>query len=328
MNPDKRKMSAKERLLWGAFERAKPRMCAQAAKLTIDAMELHRRYQDRTSPYSHPFYAEIRGRGREDDPELFYYPYMLVLQALWPDNSHVRTMAEAFAKHWGVSNMSRGPEYYPVLGDRELEMELFMGKKVRQTKERVTRVSAEKDKDKDKDKEREEGQDKEEDKQDREQENQQGEEQERDQLLEGEQNKDDGEQEEQQKGGNEDITRDAPDIDSMTDIKKLDELEATLDKKEKDLMAQVHETKQLARKVQERKRDYYKKLSDAARKAAEAVQEKADARRKFSEFYAEIEREYTEKLERSEVTSSTISPLPEQESASPAKQRRIEGAGE
>ncbi|KAF5235391.1 hypothetical protein FANTH_11730 [Fusarium anthophilum] len=321
-------MLAKERLLWGAFERAKPRMCAQAAKLTIDAMELHRRYQDRTSPYSHPFYAKIRGRGREDDPELFYYPYMLVLQALWPDSSHVRTMAEAFAKHWGVSNMWRGPEYYPMLNDTELEMELFMGKKVAQTKRGVTRDSAENDKDKEEDKERQEGHDKEDDKQDREQENQGGEEQDQDQQLEGEQNEDDEEQEGQQNGGNEDITRDTPDIDSMTDIKKLDELEATLDTKEKDLMDQVHETKQLARKVQERKRDYYKKLSDAARKSAEALQEKADARRKFSEFYADIERKCTEKLGRYAATSSVISPPPEQESASPAKQRRIDGSGE
>ncbi|CVL01993.1 uncharacterized protein FMAN_08116 [Fusarium mangiferae] len=310
-------MSAKERLLWTAFERAKPRMCGQAAKLTIDAMELHRRYQDRTTPENHPFYAKIKGRGQESDPELLYYPYMLVLQAIWPDNSHVRTMAEAFAKHWGVSNMWRGPEFYPMLNDRELEMKLFMGKKVRWTKKRVTQEWAGNDEVNEGAEEQEKG-----DEGDQQQEEQEGEEkqdEEKDKEQEGER---------EQEADDEDTPQNISDIDTLTDIEKLDEMESTLENKRNELMKQVQNTEELMRNVQERKRDIDKEKSDRYTKNAEELQRKLEAERSVAEHWATKEREYTKKLEKSSATSSVISPPPEEESASPAKRRRIDGSGE
>ncbi|ENH74542.1 hypothetical protein FOC1_g10009961 [Fusarium oxysporum f. sp. cubense race 1] len=123
-------------LLWKAFEKAKPRMCGQAAKKTIEAMEFHRQCPDYESPSKHLFYIRIKGKGQIDDPELYYYPYLLVLQAIWPYSEHVQTIAKAFARYWGVPDMWRGPEHYPMLNDRDREMELFMGLKPRETEAR------------------------------------------------------------------------------------------------------------------------------------------------------------------------------------------------
>ncbi|EMT70589.1 hypothetical protein FOC4_g10009054 [Fusarium odoratissimum] len=123
-------------LLWKAFEKAKPRMCGQAAKKTIEAMEFHRQCPDYESPSKHLFYIRIKGKGRIDDPELYYYPYLLVLQAIWPYSEHVQTIAKAFARYWGVPDMWRGPKHYPILNDRDREMELFMGLKPRETEAR------------------------------------------------------------------------------------------------------------------------------------------------------------------------------------------------
>ncbi|KAK2933823.1 hypothetical protein FoTM2_005067 [Fusarium oxysporum f. sp. vasinfectum] len=123
-------------LLWKAFEKAKPRMCGQAAKKTIEAMEFHRQCPDYESPSKHIFYIRIKGKGRIDDPELYYYPYLLVLQAIWPYSEHVQTIAKAFARYWGVPDMWRGPEHYPMLNDKDREMELFMGLKPRETEAR------------------------------------------------------------------------------------------------------------------------------------------------------------------------------------------------
>lgn len=322
-------------LLWKAFEKAKPRMCGQAAKKTIEAMEFHRQCPDYESPSKHLFYIRIKGKGRIDDPELYYYPYLLVLQAIWPYSEHVQTIAKAFARYWGVPDMWRGPEHYPMLNDRDREMELFMGLKTRETEAREDKSSAGNGEDNEEDEEDEEDVKQEnEEEQEQEQEDEQGEEQdeeqerEQEQQLEGEQNEDDEEQEEQQDEGDEDKIPDIPDIDAITDIEKLDKLESILEVREKKLMYQIQETKERVRKVQERKRDQYRKKSSASKKAAERLQVRLDAERMVSDHWATKEREYIKKLERSSATSSVISPPPEQESERPAKRQRAAGQKE
>ncbi|KAH7203610.1 hypothetical protein DER44DRAFT_898875 [Fusarium oxysporum] len=315
------RMSELDQLLWNAFEKAKPRMCGQAARKTIEAMELHRQCPDYESPSKHLFYIMIKGKGRIDDPELYYYPYLLVLRAIWPDSEHVQIIAKAFARHWGVPDMWRGPEHYPMLNDRDREMELFMGLKPRETEAREDESSA--GNGEDNEEEEEDVKPENEEEQEQEQKDEQGEEQE--QQLEGEQNEDDEEQEEQQDEGDEDKIPDIPDIDAITDIDKLDKLESILEVREKKLMYQIQETKERARKVQESKRDLYRKKSSASKKAAERLQVRLDAERMVSDHWATKEREYIKKLERSSATSSVISPPPEQESERPAKRQRAAG---
>lgn len=123
------KMSYEDDLVWKAFHKAKDRMCGQAAKKTIEVLEKHRRWGGYLYPSMHPFYNKIKGKGRTDDPEFYFYPYLLVLQAIWPDNNHVKSIAKAFARYWGVPDMALGPEHYPILNDKEREMDLFMGTK-------------------------------------------------------------------------------------------------------------------------------------------------------------------------------------------------------
>ncbi|KAF6517252.1 hypothetical protein HZS61_002813 [Fusarium oxysporum f. sp. conglutinans] len=319
-------------LLWKAFEKAKPRMCGQAAKKTIEAMEFHRQCPDYESPSKHPFYIRIKGKRRIDDPELYYYPYLLVLQAIWPYSEHVQTIAKAFARYWGVPDMWRGPEHYPMLNDRDREMELFMGLKPRETEAREDESSAGNGEDNEEDEEDVKQENEEE--QEQEQEDEQGEEQdeeqehEQEQQLEGEQNEDDEEQEEQQDEGDEDTIPDISDIDAITDIDKLDKLESILEVRENKLMYQIQETKERVRKVQENKRDLYRKKSSASKKAAERLQVRLDAERMVSDHWATKEREYIKKLERSSATSSVISPPPEQESERPAKRQRAAGQKE
>ncbi|KAF5561153.1 modin [Fusarium phyllophilum] len=308
------RLSEEGKLLWEAFEKVKPRMCGHAAKLTIEAMEEHREYRDRTGPSSHPFYARIKGKGQIDDPERYYYPYLLVIQTIWPESHHVQTIAVAFSRYWGA-DLWRGPEYYPMLNDRDREMELFMGKKPRETEARQDESSTRNGEDN--------GEEGEDIKQEDTEEQEQLQEDEQDQQLEEEQNEDDEEQEEQQREGNEDMTPYAPDIDANTSIKKLDEVEDMLENREKELMEKVHETKELIRKVQEVKRDHFKEKSRASKKTEERLLKKVEARRKISDHWAAKEREYTEKLQRSSATSSAISPPPEQEAERPAKRRRV-----
>ncbi|KAM5372820.1 hypothetical protein ACJA88_008957 [Fusarium oxysporum] len=319
-------------LLWKAFEKAKPRMCGQAAKKTIEAMEFHRQCPNYESPCKHLFYIRIKGKGRIDDPELYYYPYLLVLQAIWPYSEHVQTIAKAFARYWGVPDMWRGPEHYPMLNDRDREMELFMGLKPRETEAREDESSAGNGEDNEEDEE--DVKQENEEKREQEQEDEQGEEQdeeqehEQEQQLEGEQNEDDEEQEEQQEEGDEDTIPDISDIDAITDIDKLDKLESILEVRENKLMYQIQETKERVRKVQENKRDLYRKKSSASKKAAERLQVRLDAERMVSDHWATKEREYIKKLERSSATSSVISPPPEQESERPAKRQRAAGQKE
>ncbi|KAF5634601.1 modin [Fusarium sp. NRRL 52700] len=327
-----------------AYEKVKPRMCGQAAVKTMEAIALNRRYHNHESPSRHIFYTKIKGKGRIDDPEFYYYPYLFVLQALWPYSEHVQTIAKAFARYWGVPDMWRGPEYYPMLYDREREMEIFMGKKPRGTEvredenstgdgeeneEEENNVKQEDSEEEDCEEEKEnvrkeddgEAQLQKEEPGEEEEEEEEGErEQEQEQQLEGKQNEGVEEQDEQQNEEDEDTT---PDIDAITDIDELDELENKFEKREKELMARVHETKGLIRKVQERKRDHFKKKSRDSKKAQERLMKKAEARRKTSEYWASLEREYTEKLERFAATSSAMSPPPEQEAERPAKRQRV-----
>jgi hypothetical protein len=303
------KMSNEDQLLWMAFERAKPRMCGPAAKQTIEAMEKHRRYRGYAHPSIHPFYVKIKGKGQINDPEYYYYPYLLVLQAVWPDSKHVQTIAKAFSKYWGVPDMWRGPDHYPMLNDRDREMKLFMGEKPSETEERDDESSAGN------------GEDNEEEE---EYVKQEDEEQQEEEQAQEEQQHD--EQEEEQEEDEEDTIPDISKIDAITDIDTLDELEAALENREKELMDQVQETKELIRKVQERKRDHFKEKSSASKKASEKLQKRLDAERRVSEHWATKEREYTEKLERSSATPSVISPPREQETERAAKRRRAAGS--
>ncbi|KAF5573724.1 modin [Fusarium pseudoanthophilum] len=329
-------MSNHDKSLWTAFEIAKPRMCGQAAQKTAEAIEKHRRYGGYAYPSIHPFYVKIKGKGQIGDPDCYYYPYLLVLQALWPGSEHVQTMAKAFARYWGVPNLWRGPEHYPRLNDRDREMKLFMGKKERETEAQEDESSSEDDEDKEDYVKQEDesspeydgGNGEEEEyvkhedteEQEQQQEDEQEEEQEQDQQRHGERNQDDDEQEEQQDEGNEDTV---PDIDATTDIEELDKIENMLENREKEFMKKVHETKELIRKVQEAKRDHFKKESRASKKAEERLLKKVEARRKTSEYWGKMEREYTKKLEQSAATPSAISPPPEQEAERPAKRQRV-----
>ncbi|KAG9502314.1 hypothetical protein J7337_005141 [Fusarium musae] len=314
------KMITEPELLWKAFEKAKPRMCGQAAKKTIEVMEDFRLLSDYESPRKHSFYAKVKGKGQEDDPEFYYYPYLLVLQALWPDSEHVQTLAKAFARYWGVPEMWRGPEYYPMLNDRDREMELFTGKKPRETKAREDQSSSGSEEEEKHVKQEEAEEQEQEEEQEDEQEDEQAEDQEQEQQLDGEQNEDNEEQAEQQ---NEEDEVTIPDMDAITDIDELDELENKFEKREKELIALVHEAKEVIRKVQERKRDHFKKKSRASKKARERLLKKLEEENKISDHWEAKEREYTEKLQRSSATSSAISPPPEQEAERPAKRRRV-----
>ncbi|KAF4344179.1 hypothetical protein FBEOM_1857 [Fusarium beomiforme] len=122
-------LSDAEKAAWKAFEIAKPRMCGQAAKQIIEVLSSLKRYPDYKNASAHPFYAKIKGKGHMDAPECFYYPYLLVLQAIWPSNASVQRIAKAFSKYWGSPYMWNGPHWYPKLNDREREMKLFMGGK-------------------------------------------------------------------------------------------------------------------------------------------------------------------------------------------------------
>ncbi|KAI1033124.1 hypothetical protein LB504_006342 [Fusarium proliferatum] len=292
------RLSEEGKLLWEAFEKVKPRMCGQAAKLTIEAMEEHREYRDRMGPSSHPFYARIKGKGQIDDPERYYYPYLLVIQTIWPESYHVQIIAKAFSRYWGVPDLWRGPENYPMTHDTDREMRLFMGREPKEAKVREDKSSSGNGEENEEESEEEEQYFKREDteEEDQLQEDEQEEEQEQ---VNGEQNEDDEEQEEQQDEGEEDTI---PDVDAITDMDELDELENRFEKKEKELMAQVHKAKELVRKVQERKRDHFKKKSRASKKVEERLLKKVEARRKTSEYWANMEREYTKKLEQSAAT--------------------------
>ncbi|KAF9772575.1 hypothetical protein IL306_009704 [Fusarium sp. DS 682] len=134
----KGELSSQEELAWNAFEKAKSRMCGQAAKQTIEVLNTLGQYADYKHASAHPFYVKIKGKGQIDDPECFYYPYLLVIQAIWPRSASVRAIAKAFSKFWGAPDMWRGPDWYPRLNDREREMELFMGEK-----QHVTEVQGE-----------------------------------------------------------------------------------------------------------------------------------------------------------------------------------------
>ncbi|KLO98598.1 uncharacterized protein FFB20_10714 [Fusarium fujikuroi] len=298
------RLSEEGKLLWEAFEKVKPRMCGQAAKLTIEAMEEHREYRDRTGPSSHPFYARIKGKGQIDDPERYYYPYLLVIQTIWPESYHVQAIGKAFSRYWGVPDLWRGPENYPKIHDIDREMRLVMGREPKEAKVREDKSSSGNGEER----EEEEKYVKQED---------MGEE---DQLQE-----DGQEEEEEQADGdqNEDDEDTIPDVDAITDIYELDGLENKFEKREKELMAQVHKAKELIRKVQERKRNIFKKKARASKKVEERLLKKAEERRKTSEYWANMEREYTKKLEQPAATSSAISPPPEQENQRPAKRQRV-----
>ncbi|KAF4450634.1 hypothetical protein F53441_6295 [Fusarium austroafricanum] len=118
-----------EKRVLEAFEKAKPRMCKEAVEETQQFLNSREWLKDCKNPSNHPCYSRIKGsQGSIDYPDNCYYPYFLVMQAIWPDNPTVARIAQSFAKYWMHLEIEDGPEHYPVLKNKKLELRLFRGK--------------------------------------------------------------------------------------------------------------------------------------------------------------------------------------------------------
>ncbi|KAM0550808.1 hypothetical protein ACHAPJ_008671 [Fusarium lateritium] len=277
-----------------AFEKAKPRMDAEAAKETQQYLDERTWYKDCAQPSEHPCYRRMKRGGRVGLPENFYYPNLLVLQALWPNNRTVGLMAAAFGNYWEDSMMRYGPEYYPELNDKRRELYLFRGEK---SDIDVPWGGYDPDFD------------------------QEYKPRNKSSVQESSESESgsESEVEDEEEDGNDDGSEDGHEAlnDSNrieSDNEENDQEEIELEKNAHKLRAQLQNLEKKKRNVQERKRKNYEEMSQAYEKSSEDNNKKSEEYKRKSEDdkqnaeeYAKKAREHAKKLEQSSNASIDMS---------------------
>ncbi|KAF4969228.1 hypothetical protein FSARC_3481 [Fusarium sarcochroum] len=270
-----------------AFQIVKGRMDPEAVEETRQYLADLKWVKDCVNPSSHPCYKKIKRRGTAGSPENYYYPHLLVLQAIWPENRTVRLVATAFGKYWDNADMKNGPAFYPILNDKDRELSLFRGEVLD-----IGIQSGEYDPDRDPDyRPRNKGpapayfDDESED----------------DEEV-------DIDQEEEEDGdagdGDEGEATDNDPMDSEGKINDKDE--NAFDRVAEDLRARLQSVEEKKRKMQEWKSDYWKTKSQNYEKSSEEHKKKSEDDKAKAERYAKIASEYAKRRDKTSAVSNSI----------------------
>ncbi|KAF4969227.1 hypothetical protein FSARC_3480 [Fusarium sarcochroum] len=110
-----------------SFEKAKSVMSLQAIQEIHKYLSTGRWINDAFHACRHPAYMHLRGQRPHDfEKQQFYYPYFLVVQAIYPRSDGVEKIAIGLSQHWGIPFDWTEP-WYPRLDDPAREHALIMG---------------------------------------------------------------------------------------------------------------------------------------------------------------------------------------------------------
>ncbi|KAJ4247169.1 hypothetical protein NW762_013308 [Fusarium torreyae] len=111
-----------------SFERARSVMSPRAIQEIHQYLSGGKWISDSSCASSHPAYSHLRGwKPHDAAKKQFYYPYFLVVQAIYPQSDGVQKVAEELSQHWAISFDWTKP-WYPRLDNPVREHALIMGR--------------------------------------------------------------------------------------------------------------------------------------------------------------------------------------------------------